>query len=343
MNPKRTHRWPARAGFTLVELLVVIAIIGILVSLTLPAVQKAREAAARTQCQNNLKQIGLALHNFMDKNSRFPTSGEGVIVTGASAGTTGFDTHSMFTHILPFVEHGDIYNMMDLSQPYNGSAANIAAAKNVISQYICPSNAIRPQNGKDSLGYGYCDYMPIAYVDIDAAGVTGTLVRNTTFPGNKSPGALKLGGSVHGEISDGLSLTVALVEDVGRSETYYTQKYTDPVGTDLLPTGTTYRNAWRWAEPDTGNGVSGPPGSKFGDSGLKLINNNASPMGGPTTCPWTTNNCGVNDEAFSFHGGGCNAVFMDGHVSFLKDSINPITLRRLLTPSEGLPPDTTEY
>src|SRR5581483_6008177 len=227
MNPKRTHRWPARAGFTLVELLVVIAIIGILVSLTLPAVQKAREAAARTQCQNNLKQIGLALHNFMDKNSRFPTSGEGVIVTGASAGTTGFDTHSMFTHILPFVEHGDIYNMMDLSQPYNGSAANIAAAKNVISQFICPSNAIRPQNGKDSLGYGYCDYMPIAYVDIDAAGVTGTLVRNTTFPGNKSPGALKLGGSVPGEISDRLSLTVALVKDVGRSETYYTQKYTD--------------------------------------------------------------------------------------------------------------------
>ena len=69
-----------------------------------------------------------------------------------------------------------------------------------------------------------------------------------------------------GDITDGLSKTIAIMEDVGRSETYFTPKYTDPAGVDLLPAGTTFRNAWRWAEPDSGNGVSGPPGAKYGDA-----------------------------------------------------------------------------
>src|SRR5262245_35573763 len=91
-----------RKGFTLIELLV--SIIGMLVAMLVPAVQKAREAAARTQSYNNLKQVGLALHNYADRNARFPTSGEGVdvAVTG-----TAFDMQSMFTLILPFVEAGD--------------------------------------------------------------------------------------------------------------------------------------------------------------------------------------------------------------------------------------------
>src|SRR5262245_11457099 len=153
-----------RKGFTLIELLVVIAIIGILVALLIPAVQKAREAAARTQCVNNLKQMGLALHNFADRNGRFPTSGEGVDVAGTG---TAFDLQSTFTHILPFIEAGDIYANYDMNTPYNGSAGNIAAAKSVIQTYLCPTNPARPASGRDSLGYGYCDYMPIAYTDIN--------------------------------------------------------------------------------------------------------------------------------------------------------------------------------
>src|SRR5262249_38872812 len=148
---------------------------------------------------------------------------------------------------------------------------NVLASKNVIPEYICPSNPARPKTAKDAYGYGYCDYMPIAYTDIDPNGVPGTLVRNTTLP--RSPGALKLGGSNPGDIQDGLSKTIGIMEDVGRSETFNTQKYTDPVGFELLPTGSTFRNAWRWPEPDTANGVSGPPGAKFGDPGLKMINN----------------------------------------------------------------------
>src|SRR5262245_2468143 len=339
MNQRTTGRRGGRQGFTLIELLVVIAIISILAALLIPAVQKAREAAARTQCANNLRQMGIALHNYLDRNGKFPTSGEGVDTAGTG---TAFDAQSTFLYMLPFVEGGDIYDRYDLSKPYNGSAQNIAVAKTVVQTYLCPSNPARPSTGVDSLGYAYCDYMPIAYTDINILDTsTGQLVRLPSGS-KRSTGGLRLGGCTPGDITDGLSKTIAITEDVGRSETFNTQKYTDPVGVDLLPAGSTCRNAWRWAEPDTANGVSGPPGAKYGDAGLRIVNNSPQPYGGPAGCPWTTNNCGVNDEPFSFHGGGVNALFMDGHVSFIRDTISPPAMRYLLTPNEGIPP-TTDY
>src|SRR5437879_1302392 len=112
----------SRRAFTLIELLVVIAIIAVLVGLLLPAVQKARDAAARSQCTNNLKQIGLALHNFHDANKNFPSSGEVTAIdpsTGSVA--TGFVRHSLFTWLLPYVEQDDIYKKMDTTQFYNSA------------------------------------------------------------------------------------------------------------------------------------------------------------------------------------------------------------------------------
>jgi len=329
-------RTQSRHAFTLIELLVVIAIIGMLVALLFPAIQAAREAAAKTDCSNNLRQMGLALHNHLSSHNRFPTSGEGIDAAGTG---TAFDLQSTFLMMLPYMEGGDIFNQYDRSLPYNGSPGNIAVAKTVIPTYLCPTNPTRPENGKDSLGYGYCDYMPIAYTDINTDTTTGNDVRGTT----RSPGGLQLGGCQAGAISDGLSKTIAIMEDVGRSETFHTQKYTDPGGVDLLPSGSTFRNAWRWAEPDTGNGVSGPPGAKYGDAGLKVINQNAMPYGGPDSMPWTMNNSGPNDEPFSFHPGGCNTVFLDGHVIFMSDEISPVALRYLLTPREGIPPVDGTY
>jgi len=85
------------------------------------------------------------------------------------------------------------------------------------------------------------------------------------------------------------------------------------------------------------NGVSGPPAAVFvGASGPVVINNTANPVGGTAASPWTTNNCGPNDEPFSFHGLGCHAIFMDGHVSFIRNDISPLSLRYLLTSSEGV-------
>jgi prepilin-type N-terminal cleavage/methylation domain-containing protein/prepilin-type processing-associated H-X9-DG protein len=366
MKLSMSRRLMKRQGFTLIELLVVIAIIAIILGLLLPAVQKAREAAARMTCANNMKQIGLALHNYHDQNKCFPSSGE--VRAGDQISTT-FNTHSMFTWILPFLEHNDIYQQFDTNKFYN-DPVNQAAAQNVVAQYICPSNPLRPASGRDALGYGYCDYMPIAYVDINVNNVAGQQLRDETNP--RSPGALALAtgggptasttagtgpytngisgavGPNAGQIIDGLSLTIAMTEDVGRSETYATVKYADPLG-NLADNGG-FRAAWRWAEPDTANGVSGPKyqvtfGTKtlYGDPGIKMINNNAVPFGGPAACPWGTNNCGVNDEPFSFHGNGCNVLFMDGHVTWLKNTIDPIAFRRLLTPTEQLPPLDGDY
>ena len=102
-----------RHGFTLIELLIVIAIIGTLMGVLLPAVQKARESAARLKCQNNLRQIGLALHNYETELGRFPAGGVGV----DPSSNIIIDSLSTYTRILPYMEAGDIYVLFDLRFP----------------------------------------------------------------------------------------------------------------------------------------------------------------------------------------------------------------------------------
>jgi prepilin-type N-terminal cleavage/methylation domain-containing protein/prepilin-type processing-associated H-X9-DG protein len=135
-----------RRGFTLIELLVVIAIIAILIALLLPAVQQAREAARRTQCKNNLKQLGLALHNYHDTSNRFPYRMGGT--TGA--GTNG-DRGSGFTMLLPYFEQGPLYNQMSTTQtigtvtypPFGDDCGDASAYqfwKNDLPMLLCPSS-----------------------------------------------------------------------------------------------------------------------------------------------------------------------------------------------------------
>lgn len=130
-NPRHSHR--SLAAFTLVELLVVIAIIGILVSLLLPAVQAAREAARRMQCQNHLKQIGLAMHNYESTNGRFPPTAT-IAMVGAVNTNASWSIHG---RILPYLEQGNVYNQVDLSVAWDNQAA-ISGLK--IPIYSCPSD-----------------------------------------------------------------------------------------------------------------------------------------------------------------------------------------------------------
>ena len=143
-----------RRGFTLIELLVVIAIIAILIGLLVPAVQKVRAAAARVQCQNNMKQMGIALHGYNETNKLFPNSGEAL---ADDAAETGFYMHSMFTHILPFLEYRDLYTQINLNLAYNDTTVyttaggttqqGTAAFQNAIPAFLCPTNPVRPKSG----------------------------------------------------------------------------------------------------------------------------------------------------------------------------------------------------
>jgi prepilin-type N-terminal cleavage/methylation domain-containing protein/prepilin-type processing-associated H-X9-DG protein len=353
-----------RKGFTLIELLVVIAIIAILIGLLLPAVQKVREAASRMSCSNNLKQIGLALHNYESANLVLPTSGEGN--SQASPPGTIFDVHSTLTQCLPYIEQDALYRRFDLTIPYDHptNVTNLAGVGKV-KTYLCPSN---PVYQDDPAGYGQTDYMPVAYTDIDPntgarctlSGTCGTfrsegmltLHNQVNESGGSSPPGIAtvVQGSTNGVVtkrggrpiigaSDGTSNTVAIIEDVGKLHESFSPfmkaNYSAYPGSgSTSPSG--LRNNYRWAEPDNANGVSGPHKAVSPGSTQAKINNHSNPKGGVGTgCPWDLNNCGPNDEPFSFHTGGCQAVYGDGHVQFIRDSISPQVLRAICTASGG--------
>lgn len=191
---------PVRSGYTLVELLVAIAIIGVLVSLLLPAVQAARQAARRMSCTNNLHQIGVGLLGYHASHGRFPPG----CVEPRGPAYRDFTSRQMAwsAFLLSFVEQREVHALIDFSKPSYGPE-NADAAAHVLSVYICPS-VVRDSYLRD--GQGVCDY----------GGIYGEAI---TGPNNPAKGAMlnKDGLSVR-DITDGTAHTLIVSEDSAWSD-----------------------------------------------------------------------------------------------------------------------------
>ena len=322
MSSPRRNRGPS--GFTLIELLVVIAIIAILIGLLLPAVQKVRDAANRAKCQNNLKQIGLGLHNYHDTKGMFPPAGDGP-ATG-TAQWVGFHVH-----ILPYVEQAALYNEFNLTRNYNDNAVVNANGNtnakltytSVPAVYVCPSAPVKLSPSAGDIINGN----PMFVTHYAAVGgPTGNAPDGSPyelFPAAEVDLAQQ-GNVARGGIMFARSkIKIPAVAD-GASNTFVVGE----VGWNQGDATTTFLRGWS-------RGISQ---SNFAATGYRLqamavVKNMTNAL---STVNYTGNN--FNDVSMgSEHAGGktSNFVFGDGSVRFLTSSVALTTLKAMASRNAG--------
>lgn len=310
-----------RNAFTLIELLVVIAIIAILIALLLPAVQQAREAARRTQCKNNLKQLGLALHNYHDTHTKFPP---GAFWNNPNSGLN-YQQGSLFVHLLPFVEQSNIYNMISFANPPapnrdindtvmpDGKLMRVSVS---VPGFICPSdtagknfnnrstvqnyagskgatNAGSPAGGNPA-GSPPCADLFLSFAKPSGAtnGIAGPFYRNNRCDAMR-------------DTTDGLSNTIYIGE-------------TRPECSNHVRQG--------WLASNNGQGMG---------STLYPINLNTCNEDPNSGCNWINN--WTNEFGFrSRHVGGAQFLLGDGAVRFISENIDHESYNRLGGKCDGL-------
>jgi prepilin-type N-terminal cleavage/methylation domain-containing protein/prepilin-type processing-associated H-X9-DG protein len=324
-----SHR---RRAFTLIELLVVIAIIGILVALLLPAVQKVRESAARTQCQNNLKQQGLALHMYHDANKSFPWGREDD--TSDMMGNT-ISSLPWGVFILPYLEQQGLFSQFNTKLPFNDPANNYpnGPATTKLKVFICPSSTAKGE----------------VYTDTWSAAPPffGTLSGNQTWTVSASDYIATSGilrgfadfvypgypGGHEGVMQDSFPVKVAAISD-GTSNTTIVGEC---AGAPYLWANGRIIDQPPWTYAASGLGVSGlawadslnGEGWLLGNDGTGILTN----IGNPGTC---TVNCCNFLGFYSFHTGGANFLLADGSVRFIQASVDARTMLELITIQGGL-------
>ncbi len=329
------------AGFTLVELLVVIAIIGVLIALLLPAVQAAREAARRMSCSNNLKQIGLALHNYHDTYVCFPL-GVRHAQRNAVGTTTGL---SWWVGVLPYLEQSSLYDKLDQVSPNCGlvlsNATNGNAASGIaIDAMLCPSSPL-----DETIMVGQFELTRPSYVGI--AGATdgaGDPMSGAAFPENRVSPCCLGGPMLTGQISAGGLLIPnrnVRMRDVtdGTSNVMIVSEisdYAEDSNGSRVEIDKGRPNGWL-----AGTAAGGTP-SSYHSTPVPPPSWNITtiryPVGTRTVRQGTTTwlagvyvNNGANHPLISAHPGGVLSLYVDGSVSFFSETMELATLKRLAT------------
>jgi len=323
-----------RPAFTLIELLVVIAIIAVLIGLLLPAVQAAREAARRSQCVNNLKQMALAAHNYESANGAFPP----VKIYSGSCGKLNPPighslNHTGFVLTLNYMEQGPMYNAYNFSHPstnsaWNGgntvligdSSANTTVVGALIATFVCPSDNTTPEIRNDittvSPTWAYSrqnarrsNYLMCSsrYTEYDCPPTTGTSPadRGMFFTDLATPISM---------VTDGTSNTAMIAES------------------KQLHIYETYGPYWGSGCHTSSHGVAYPPLASYSSWAGSTTPNSPWPYDPATPDPRKK---GYAWRISSFHPGGVNMAFGDGSVKFIKDTVNAYTWWAINTIGNG--------